>query len=87
MLGGGGASYPLLRDGGAGEFREVPTLQSSHATRSGPEIKNGRSRNKDSAPERLSNPGGELDPAIDVRLRCKNSPSVLSCIGKRTKNA
>jgi len=30
--------------------------------------------------------GGELDPADDVRRRCmKNSPSVLSCIGKRTK--
>jgi len=28
--------------------------------------------------------GGELDPADDVRRRCKkNSPSVLSCIGKR----
>jgi len=27
--------------------------------------------------------GGDLDPAIDVRKRCKNSPSVLSYIGKR----
>jgi len=33
------------------------------------------------------NPGrGEFDPAVDVRRRCKkNSPSVLFCIGKRTK--
>jgi len=30
--------------------------------------------------------GGESDPAEDVRRRCmKNSPSFLSCIGKRTK--
>jgi len=30
--------------------------------------------------------GGELDPAINDRRRYKkNSPSVLSCIGKRTK--
>jgi len=30
--------------------------------------------------------GGELDPADDVHKRCKkNSPSVLSCIDKRTK--
>jgi len=29
---------------------------------------------------------GELDPAEGVRRRCKkNSPSVLSCIGKRTR--
>jgi len=32
------------------------------------------------------NPGGELDPAEDVRRRCiKNSPSVLSRIGKRSR--
>jgi len=31
------------------------------------------------------NPGGE-DPADDVHRRCKkNSPSVLSCTGKRTR--
>jgi len=30
--------------------------------------------------------GGELDPTEGVHRRCmKNSPSVLSCIGKRTK--
>jgi len=27
--------------------------------------------------------GDELDPALDVRMRCKKN-SVLSCIGKRT---
>jgi len=32
--------------------------------------------------------GGELHPAEDVRRRYKkNSPSVLSCISKRTKEA
>jgi len=32
------------------------------------------------------NSGSELDPANDVRRRCKmNSPSVLSCIGTGTK--
>jgi len=33
------------------------------------------------------NPEGvELDPTDDVRRRCKkNSPSVLSCIGQKTK--
>jgi len=31
--------------------------------------------------------GGESDPAEGVRRRCmKNSLSVLSCIGKRTKD-
>jgi len=30
--------------------------------------------------------GGELDPAEGIRRRCKkNSPSVLFCIGKRTR--
>jgi len=28
--------------------------------------------------------GGELDPADDVRMRCKKNSSVLSCIGKST---
>jgi len=28
--------------------------------------------------------GGELDPVEDVCRHCKNSPSVLSCIGRRT---
>jgi len=32
------------------------------------------------------NPGGQLDPADDVRRRCKkNSHSVLSGTGKRTR--
>jgi len=32
------------------------------------------------------NPEGELDPAEGVRRRCKkNSPSALSCIGKRIR--
>jgi len=33
-----------------------------------------------------NNPGGESDPAEGVRTRrCKNFPSVLSCIGKKTR--
>jgi len=28
---------------------------------------------------------GELDPAEGVRKRCKNTSSILSCIGKRKK--
>jgi len=49
----------------------METQQSGHAPRSGPEVKNGR------------NGAGEAE---GVRRRCmKNSPSVLSCIGKRTK--
>jgi len=35
---------------------------------------------------RDSQGGGELDPAEGVRRRCmKNSPSVLSCIGKKAR--
>jgi len=34
---------------------------------------------------RDSSEDGELDPAVDERRCCKNSSSVLSCIGKRTK--
>jgi len=29
--------------------------------------------------------GGELDPAVGIRRRCKKNSSVLSCIGKRIK--
>jgi len=37
---------------------------------------------------RDSQRGGESDPAEDVRRRCmKNSPSVLSCMGKKTKES
>jgi len=31
--------------------------------------------------------GGELDPADDVRRRCKKNISVLSCIGKKIKES
>jgi len=58
------------------------TQQLGHIPRSGPEVKNGiavEARMRGSQ-------GGESDPAEGVRTRCmKNSPSVLSCIGKRTK--
>jgi len=60
----------------------METQQSGHAPRSGPEVKNGKSSAEDGAPEAQirDNPEGELDPAEGVRKRCKNSPSVLSCI-------
>jgi len=31
------------------------------------------------------NPGDESDPVEGVRRRCKKNSSVLSCIGKRTR--
>jgi len=39
--------------GGATRANSAETQQSGHAPRSGPEVKNGRSRAKDGAPERL----------------------------------
>jgi len=45
-LGGGGATRPLLREWGIEELHGNPT-------RSGPEVKNGRSSVKDGAPKRL----------------------------------
>jgi len=67
----------------------METQHSCHASRSGPEVKNGRSSAKDGAGEARmqdSQGGDESDPAEGVRRRCMwNSPSVLSCIGKRIK--
>jgi len=51
QYGGGGATRPLPRDGGVEELHE--DQQSGHATRSGPEVKNGKSSAKDDTPERL----------------------------------
>jgi len=52
------------------------TQQLGHTPRSGPEVKNGKRGVKYGAPrgDRMrDNPeGGELDPADDVRRRCKN---------------
>jgi len=72
---------------GMGAWRNsTETQQSGHASKSGPEVKNGRSSAKDGTPETDNPEGGELDPAEGVRRCCnKNSSSVLSCIGKRTK--
>jgi len=40
------------------------------------------------APMRESQGRGESGPAEGIRRRCmKNSPSVLSCIGKRTRES
>jgi len=66
------------------------TQQAGHPSRSGPKVKNGNSA-KDGAPAgeaqmRDNLEGDELDPENDVRRRSKkNFPSVLSCIGNRTK--
>jgi len=50
-INGGGATRPLLRDGGMEELHRDPTV--GHIPRSGPEVKNGRSSAEDGAPERL----------------------------------
>jgi len=61
MVGGGGVTRPLSRDGSLRNSTETQqsghapreTQQSGHAPRSGPEVKNGRSSVKDGAPEKL----------------------------------
>jgi len=85
--GGGGATDPFCGMGTWSSSTE--TQQSGHAPRSGPEVKNRRSsakRWRAGEARTHDNPGGgESDPAKGVHRRCmKNSPSVLSCIGKRT---
>jgi len=63
----------------------METQQSGYAPKSGPEVKNGSSA-KDGAPEKLR--CGTIQEETSQILqrvigrRCKNSPSVLSCIGK-----
>jgi len=59
------------------------TQQSSHAPRSGPEVKNGSGAEE--ARMQDSQGGGESDPAEGVRVRCMKNSTFLSCIGKRTK--
>jgi len=65
------------------------TQQSGHAPRSGPKVKNGRSDAEDGAPK-----GSDAGQSRRRRVRsCRGCPqalheefsSVLSCIGKRTK--
>jgi len=56
--------------------------QSGHASRSGPEVKNGKSSAKGKAKMRDNPERGELDTADDVHRRCKKNSSVLSCIDK-----
>jgi len=86
--GGGGATLPLPR-GGAWR-NSTKTQQSGHAPTSGWI----RGQNEEVVPKmaageaqmRNSQEGGESDHARGARRRCmKNSPSVLSCIGKRIK--
>jgi len=86
--GGGGATRPLLKDGGVEELHGDPTV------RPRPKVwTRGQKQKKwcwrwraGEARMRDSQGGGESDPAEGVHRRCmKNFPSVLSCIGKRTK--
>jgi len=63
-----------------------------HAPRSGPEVKDGRSGAEDGAPERLGcgtvkEEVSQILQRVSAGAACcmKNSPSVLSCIGKRTR--
>jgi len=51
VVGGGGATQPLPRDGGVEELHGDPTV--GHAPRSGPEVKIGRSSAEDDAPEMI----------------------------------
>jgi len=74
---------------GMGTWRNsTETQQSGHAPRPGPEVKN-ESGAEDGAPERLEcgTVKEELSQVLQsVRRRCmKNSPSILSFMGKRTK--
>jgi len=66
-------------------MRAQRNQQLGHAPTSGLEVKNGWSSAK--APQMQDNPEGvELDLADDICRYCKkNSPSVLSCIDKRTR--
>jgi len=80
MCGGGGATRPLPMGAWT-----VKIQQSGYAPKLWPEVKNGSSA-KDGVPaHKRDNPGGELDPAVDVSRRCMKFPSVLTCIGKMTK--
>jgi len=47
------------------------TEQSDHASRSGPEIKDGKRWHAGEAQMRDNPKGVELDPAVDDRRRCK----------------
>jgi len=73
---------------GMGAWRNfTETQQSDHAPRYGPEVKNGSSA-EDGAPERLR--CRTIQEASQILQRvsagaAKNSPSVLYCIGKRTR--
>jgi len=62
----------------------METQQSGHDPRSRPEVKIEEVVPK--MARRRGSEGGELVPIESVRRRCKkNAPSVLSCIGKRTR--
>jgi len=79
---GGGATRHLLRDGGVESPNSQATPQGLDQ-KSKMEVvpKMTRRRGSDAG-----NPGeGELDPAEGVRRHCKKNYSVLSCIGKRTR--
>jgi len=72
--GGSGAIPDSFRGMGAW-MNSTETQQSDHAPRSGPEVKNGRTRAKDGVPKRLKCraiyvEGGELDPAEGISRRC-----------------
>jgi len=83
-----GATRPLPKNGAW--KNSMKTQQLGHAQRSGPEGKNGRSSVKDGVLERLRCRTIQKEVSyilqMNVRRRCKkNSPSVLSCISKSTK--
>jgi len=84
----GGATRPLPRDGGVEELHGDPTVgpRPKVCTRGQKWKKWYRRWRVGETRIRDSQGVGESNPAEGVRKRCMmNSPSVLSCIGKRTK--
>jgi len=85
---GGGATRPLPRDGDIKELHRDPIVgpRPKVWTKGQKWKKRCRRWRAGEARMRDSQGGGESDPAEDVRRRyMNNSPSFLSCIGKRSK--
>jgi len=81
-------SLLLSPGGGVGDTRSLPKVE----VRATPQGLDQMSKMEEVLPKMTrrrgsdaDNPGGELDPAADVRRRCRNSPSVSSCTDKRTR--
>jgi len=85
---GGDATRPLPRDGGVEKLYGDPTVGPHPKiwTRGQKGKKRCRRWHAEESQMRDSQGGCESDPAEGVRKHCmKNSPSVFSCISKRTR--